>query len=43
MSCTPTRNIYKSSSSSVTRFIVKNTVKNDRGRVDSISLLNSGL
>ncbi|CAD8117283.1 unnamed protein product [Paramecium sonneborni] len=43
-SFTPTRNIYKSSSQSVTRFIVKNsTTKNDRGRVDSISLMASGL
>ncbi|CAK83850.1 unnamed protein product (macronuclear) [Paramecium tetraurelia] len=43
-SFTPTRNIYKSSSQSVTRFVVKNsTMKNDRGRVDSISLMASGL
>ncbi|CAD8166524.1 unnamed protein product [Paramecium pentaurelia] len=43
-SCTPTRNIYKSSSQSVTRFIVKNnSTKNDRGRIDSISLVTPGL
>ncbi|CAD8120249.1 unnamed protein product [Paramecium sonneborni] len=42
LSQTPTRNIYKSSSQSATRFIVKNTSKIDRGRVDSISLVNSG-
>ncbi|CAD8207132.1 unnamed protein product [Paramecium octaurelia] len=40
---TPTRNIQKSSSQSATRFIVKNTSKPDRGRIDSISLVNSGI
>ncbi|CAD8208043.1 unnamed protein product [Paramecium pentaurelia] len=43
LSQTPTRNIYKSSSQSATRFIVKNTSKPDRGRIDSISLVNSGI
>ncbi|CAD8111912.1 unnamed protein product [Paramecium primaurelia] len=43
LSQTPTRYIQKSSSQSATRFIVKNTSKPDRGRIDSISFVNSGI